>query len=310
MLSNGTCAGDSVVCSPGFAGEEEPLRACAGGRRGPGRLRRRRAAGRGRTRGRFRRRGRGSQLPGGRRSSPRAPTWCSRYGTPATGRSRTSRSRSTASMSENRDPELADPERPQFVINGVPREIGGFPEAKEASPLGCDTAYVNTWACGPLAEGKQRTFRWSVTAVQAGDFEINWRVAAGSTARQRPLARAAARRRPAASAGPSRTRRPRSAWPTTARRSSRGRARTLRPTVQGTCRSCGSDPRNAAWSRFAPRLSRPRPRARRGSRRVKTSPARDAPSPRIPRPAAEGTSGSACPSSSARTARRCSRACS
>jgi hypothetical protein len=77
------------------------------------------------------------------------------------------------------DPELADPERPQFVINGVPREIGGFPEAKDASPLGCDTAYVNTWACGPLAEREQRTFRWSVTAVQAGDFEVNWRVAAG-----------------------------------------------------------------------------------------------------------------------------------
>jgi hypothetical protein len=77
------------------------------------------------------------------------------------------------------DPELADPERPQFVINGRPREIGGFPEAKDASPLGCDTAYVNTWACGPLAAGKQKTFRWSVTAVKAGDFEINWRVAAG-----------------------------------------------------------------------------------------------------------------------------------
>ena len=77
------------------------------------------------------------------------------------------------------DPELADPERPQFVINGRPREIGGFPEAKDASPLGCDTAYVNTWACGPLASGKQKTFRWSVTAVKAGDFEIKWRVAAG-----------------------------------------------------------------------------------------------------------------------------------
>jgi hypothetical protein len=77
------------------------------------------------------------------------------------------------------NPDLADPERPQFVINGRPREIGGFPEAKDASPLGCDTAYVNTWACGPLAADKQKTFRWSVTAVEAGDFEINWRVAAG-----------------------------------------------------------------------------------------------------------------------------------
>ncbi len=75
--------------------------------------------------------------------------------------------------------DLADPERPQFVINGRPREIGGFPESKDASPLGCDTAYVNTWACGPLKAGRERTFRWSVTAVKAGDFEITCEVAAG-----------------------------------------------------------------------------------------------------------------------------------
>jgi hypothetical protein len=78
-----------------------------------------------------------------------------------------------------KDPEVADPERPQFVINGVPRDIGGFPESKDASPLGCDTAYVNTWACGPLRAGDQKTFRWSVTAVNAGDFDIRWQVAAG-----------------------------------------------------------------------------------------------------------------------------------
>jgi hypothetical protein len=77
------------------------------------------------------------------------------------------------------DAELADPERPQFVINGMARDIGGFPESKEASPLGCDTAYVNTWACGPLRAGREKTFRWSVTAVKAGEFDIRWRVAAG-----------------------------------------------------------------------------------------------------------------------------------
>ena len=77
------------------------------------------------------------------------------------------------------DPELADPSRPVFAINGVQVEIAGFPEAKDAAPRGCDTAFVNTWACGPLEPGAQRTFRWSVTAVRAGDFEINWRVAAG-----------------------------------------------------------------------------------------------------------------------------------
>src|SRR6185436_2335552 len=47
-------------------------------------------------------------------------------------------------------PAVANPERPQFAINALPREIGGFPEAKDAAPDGCDTAYVNTWACGPL----------------------------------------------------------------------------------------------------------------------------------------------------------------
>lgn len=77
------------------------------------------------------------------------------------------------------DETLSDSSRPQFVVNGVRREIGGFPEAKEATPLGCDTAYVNTWACGRLRAGDEKSFRWSVTAVKAGPYEIVWRVAAG-----------------------------------------------------------------------------------------------------------------------------------
>jgi hypothetical protein len=77
------------------------------------------------------------------------------------------------------DPDLADRERPRFAVNGVPVEIAGFPDSKNATPRGCDTAYVDTWACGPLRPDAQATFRWSVTAVQAGPFEIDWRVAAG-----------------------------------------------------------------------------------------------------------------------------------
>jgi len=77
------------------------------------------------------------------------------------------------------DPDLADPERPVFVINGVPKSIGGFPESKEASPIGCDTAYVGTWACGRLRPGEVRTFRWSVTAVEAGPYEIEWSLSGG-----------------------------------------------------------------------------------------------------------------------------------
>ncbi len=87
-----------------------------------------------------------------------------------------------------KDPDLADPSRPVFAINGVQVEIAGFPEAKDASPRGCDTAYVNTWACGPLRPNEEKTFRWSVTAVQAGDFDINWRVAAGLDGKAKAVA--------------------------------------------------------------------------------------------------------------------------
>lgn len=77
------------------------------------------------------------------------------------------------------EPDVASADRPQFALNGVPREIGGLPEAKEAAPLGCDTAYVDTWACGPLRPGAEKTFVWTVTAVKAGPYDISWRVGAG-----------------------------------------------------------------------------------------------------------------------------------
>jgi hypothetical protein len=78
-----------------------------------------------------------------------------------------------------RDPDLADPSRPVFAVNGVQVQIAGFPEAKDAAPRGCDTAYVNTWACGPLKPGDERTFVWKVTAVKAGPYKVSWRVGAG-----------------------------------------------------------------------------------------------------------------------------------
>ena len=77
------------------------------------------------------------------------------------------------------EPDVADPARPRFAVNGVPRRIGGFPEAKDATPAGCDTAYVSTWACGPLKPGREKTFKWTVTPVKAGQYRITWRVAAG-----------------------------------------------------------------------------------------------------------------------------------
>ena len=75
--------------------------------------------------------------------------------------------------------ELADPNRPVFVINGIPKEIGSFPESKDAAPEGGETAYVGTWALGPLKAGEKKAFRWSVTAVRAGPYKLTYEVAAG-----------------------------------------------------------------------------------------------------------------------------------
>lgn len=76
----------------------------------------------------------------------------------------------------SREPDLADPERPVFVINGVPKQIGGFPEVKLAAPEGGPTALVNTWTLGPLEPGDEKTFRWRVTAVEQGPFELTYAV--------------------------------------------------------------------------------------------------------------------------------------
>jgi hypothetical protein len=74
---------------------------------------------------------------------------------------------------------LADNRRPVFAINGVPKELGGFPESKDATPQGGETNYVDTWALGPLKSGRSRSFRWSVTAVRAGPYRLRYVVSAG-----------------------------------------------------------------------------------------------------------------------------------
>ncbi len=85
-------------------------------------------------------------------------------------------------------PGVADPERPVFVINGEPKEIGSFPESKEAAPEGGETAYVDTWALGRLKPGQRKAFRWSVTAVEAGPFKLSYEVAAGLDGKARAVA--------------------------------------------------------------------------------------------------------------------------
>ena len=71
------------------------------------------------------------------------------------------------------DPTLADPRRPQFVVNDGPR--------------GGDTAYVGTSALGPLKPGQTRTFKWDVTAVVAGRYSLKYAVAAGLNGKARAI---------------------------------------------------------------------------------------------------------------------------
>src|SRR3954469_3939560 len=63
------------------------------------------------------------------------------------------------------DPSLADPRRPQFILN--------------KGPAGGDTAYVGTSALGPLKPGATKTFKWDVTAVVAGKYSLKYAIAAG-----------------------------------------------------------------------------------------------------------------------------------
>jgi hypothetical protein len=88
-----------------------------------------------------------------------------------------------------KDPQLSDPSRPQFVINGRPQTIGGVPESKEQAPVGCETVYVNTWACGRLKPGAQKLFVWNVTAVKGGPYKVSYRVSAGLDGKAKAVAK-------------------------------------------------------------------------------------------------------------------------
>jgi hypothetical protein len=61
------------------------------------------------------------------------------------------------------DPTLAAGARPVWIV--------------DEGPVGGDSAYTNTWAVGPLGEGQSRTVEWKLTAVKAGTYTVNWRLA-------------------------------------------------------------------------------------------------------------------------------------
>jgi hypothetical protein len=70
-------------------------------------------------------------------------------------------------------PGQADPQRPVWIVN--------------LGPSSGVTAYVNTWALGPLPAGRTKTFRWLVTAAKAGTHTLHYRAAAGLNGKARAV---------------------------------------------------------------------------------------------------------------------------
>jgi hypothetical protein len=86
------------------------------------------------------------------------------------------------------DAELADQRRPQFVVNGKFKNFGNIEDAQARTPGGIENpTYVDTWSLGPLKPGESKRFRWDVTAVKAGPYELSYSVAAGLDGKARAI---------------------------------------------------------------------------------------------------------------------------
>jgi hypothetical protein len=84
-------------------------------------------------------------------------------------------------------PELADNKRPIWAIEEGPGAIPKRPVPTQvvSPPGGGQTAYVNTWALGPLAPGHTQTFLWRVMPVKPGLHTVRFTVAAGLAGKAR-----------------------------------------------------------------------------------------------------------------------------
>jgi len=86
-------------------------------------------------------------------------------------------------------PGLADDKRPIWVLETGPGAVAkpGVESEQVSPPGGGQTAYVNTWALGPLAPGATRTFVWHLMPVKAGSYTVHYTVAAGLAGHSRAL---------------------------------------------------------------------------------------------------------------------------
>jgi hypothetical protein len=78
-------------------------------------------------------------------------------------------------------PGLANRSRPVWVVERPPGSCSGVSgySCQAGGAGGAASAYANTWVLGRLPPGRTATFKWALTAVSTGTYEIHYRVAAG-----------------------------------------------------------------------------------------------------------------------------------
>ena len=174
-----------------LGGEEEALR----GRHRPGRpdcrrrLRRRRAPGRERAERQLRRRGRQRDVPREAEAGAKLRARDHRAQPGRRGRPERRGDRRGPRLPRDAARTWPTPSARSSRSTACRARSAGSPRPRTPRPLGCDTAYVNTWACGPLKPGaRARRFVWTVTAVKAGPYEVSWRVAAGLNGKAKAVA--------------------------------------------------------------------------------------------------------------------------
>jgi hypothetical protein len=91
-------------------------------------------------------------------------------------------------MTATDESDVADPERPQFVVNKIPTRTERVNPPLDPAPLERSSAFVDTYPLGPLEPGRDATFRWDVTAVKAGPYRLCWRVNAGLYGKSKAVA--------------------------------------------------------------------------------------------------------------------------
>jgi hypothetical protein len=85
-------------------------------------------------------------------------------------------------------PGVADPARPQFVVNTIPTRTPRNYDRGRLDPLERSSAYVSTFPLGPLAVNREAKFMWDVTAVKSGPYRICWKVNAGLDGKAKAVA--------------------------------------------------------------------------------------------------------------------------